>query len=394
MVKNEALSLVEWIAYHQAIGVNNFIIANNESSDNTLELIQCLQKVVNIVVFDFPTPKNERPQIPAFNKMLEDYKNQFDYMMFIDADEFVLPLNENFHINDTIDQLFNADVGALAMNWCNYGSNGQIFRENGLVISRFDRHAPISMLENHHYKTLFRTDSVNRFVNPHHLELKKGIYINGKKELLKNYEGRHGLSESVVWDNIRINHYVVKSLQEYFVGKASRGNGSTVRPVDRKSYFLGYDRNEIHETMPRMLVDRTYKKIYEILIRLKRLTSISGLESYFGEYIKEFEKIHYHIDRPDNFNKLQAEQTGLQLWAVSPLGLPLNLRVEHSNGSLYGVYEPNQRRDDVIKALSLNSEYEAVSNLCGFNYLLNLDQDMQLYIDNGISRVRMEIKKA
>lgn len=394
MVKNEAWSLMEWIAYHQAIGVDNFIIANNESSDNTLELIQYLQKVVNIVVFDFPTPENERPQIPAFNKILADYKNQFDYMMFIDLDEFVLPLNENFHINNTIEQLFDANVSALAMNWCNYGSNGQIFRENGLVISRFDKHAHISMPANRHYKTLFRTDSVNRFINPHHVELKNGIYINGKKELLKNYEGRHGLSESVVWDNIRINHYVVKSLQEYFVSKATRGNASTVKPVDRKSYFMSYDRNEIHEIMPRMLVDRTYKTIYEILIRLKQFMPISDLESYFGEYTKEFEKIHYHIDRLANFNELQVRQTSLRLWAVSPLGLPLNLRVEHSNGSLYGVYEPNQRRDDVIKALSLNSEYEVVSNLCGFNYILDLDQDTWLYIDNGISKVRMEIKNA
>lgn len=392
MVKNEALSLVEWISYHQAVGIDNFIIANNESSDNTLDLIKCLQKVVNIIVFDFPTPMNERPQIPAFNKMLSDYKNKFDYMMFIDLDEFVLPINENLNIDDTIRQLFDSNVGALAMNWCNYGSNGQIFRENGLVISRFDKHAPISMLANHHYKTLFRTDSVSKFINPHHVELKKGVYINGKKEVLETYEGKQGLSKSVIWDNVRINHYVVKSLQEYFISKATRGNASTIKPVDRKSYFLSYDRNEVHEVTPPRLINKTYKKIYETIVQLKEFVSTSDIENYFGEYIEEFKKIHYHVDKFSSAGK--QKQIDFQLWAVSSLGLPLKLRVEKPNGVLCGMYEPNQQRDDVIQVLSLNSDYDAVSNMCGFKYSLSLDLGMEFFIDNGISKIRIEVENA
>ena len=73
MMKNEADSLIEWICYHLAIGVDSFIVANNESSDATVEILELLSEFCNLEYFNFETPKSSRPQLPAFNYMLDKY---------------------------------------------------------------------------------------------------------------------------------------------------------------------------------------------------------------------------------------------------------------------------------------------------------------------------------
>lgn len=78
MMKNEADSLIEWICYHLAIGVDSFIVANNESSDATEEILKLLSDFCNLEYFEFKTPPSSRPQLPAFNHMLEKYKKQHD----------------------------------------------------------------------------------------------------------------------------------------------------------------------------------------------------------------------------------------------------------------------------------------------------------------------------
>lgn len=43
-VRNEELYLLEWIAFHKALGVNHFIIVNNGSDDGTEQLLKKLGK--------------------------------------------------------------------------------------------------------------------------------------------------------------------------------------------------------------------------------------------------------------------------------------------------------------------------------------------------------------
>ncbi len=41
------------------------------------------------------------------------------------------------------------------------------------------------------------------------------------------------MSESVCWDGARINHYLVKSVEEFVLGKARRGSAAT--PIIKSS---------------------------------------------------------------------------------------------------------------------------------------------------------------
>nr|EHW1654801.1 glycosyltransferase family 2 protein [Escherichia coli] len=61
MMKNEADALIEWVCYHLAIGIDSFIVANNESTDSTEEILKLLSEFCDLKYFNFETPKNTRP---------------------------------------------------------------------------------------------------------------------------------------------------------------------------------------------------------------------------------------------------------------------------------------------------------------------------------------------
>src|SRR5690606_10288042 len=65
-----------------------------------------------------------------------------------------------------------------------------------------------------------------------------------------------GLSSRVIWTNARLNHYVVKSHQEFFEKKALRGRATIAGQHRSESYFRGHDRNEVHEAFPDHLLER------------------------------------------------------------------------------------------------------------------------------------------
>ncbi len=44
IIKDEVNSLLEWISYHKVIGVDGFIIADNDSKDGSREILNTLSK--------------------------------------------------------------------------------------------------------------------------------------------------------------------------------------------------------------------------------------------------------------------------------------------------------------------------------------------------------------
>ncbi len=372
MMKNEADALIEWVCYHLAIGIDSFIVANNESTDSTEEILKLLSEFCDLKYFNFETPKNTRPQLPAFNYMLNEYKHKHNLMAFIDADEFLYPMDGQEKINKIIHDIFlDQDVGALAINWCNYGSGGAIFKEDGLVVERFIQHSKNEFPANHHYKTIFRAKDVSRFINPHHVDTsKRYIHCDGS-DLVNHPEHGVGLSKTVKWDRLRINHYVIKSLQEYFVGKALRGNASTQKPVDRKSYFLSYDRNDLIEKINDSVIVNTYLKISELIsFSINKFGStpvyLQQLESYIAA------NSYFHIDVLD--------ENIFSGWAINKFSFDYELVINQTDGEKR--FPPNINRPDVVKTILGTSDESRM--LCGFTYKVEKKNLKSIKITNGI----------
>jgi glycosyltransferase involved in cell wall biosynthesis len=244
--KNEYEFVLEWLAFHRVIGFDHFIIADNESDDGTHELLTKLAGLGLVTVFDFPTSGARKPQLPAYSHILGARPRDIDVLAFIDADEFILPMGGADSLLPLMEQLFAPkDVSAVALNWATFGSSGHLFTEKGLVIERFTKSAVQTFGINHHYKSIVRPDRVECFENPHHARLWWGRYVNtrGHDVVLHPKHGA-GLSAEVVWADARVNHYAVKSVEEFVLGKSRKGSASLAGRVKHKTYFDLHDRND------------------------------------------------------------------------------------------------------------------------------------------------------
>lgn len=293
IVKNEIDALLEWIAFHRVLGVSGFIIADNGSNDGSRELLGSLAKLGVVSVFDHPTVGQQKPQLPAYDKILRSCPRDVDLLAFIDADEFLLPLESN-DLLSVVTQWFTDDsVSAVGLNWSNFGSNGETFAGEGLVIERFTQRAPLHFNVNHNFKSIVRPARVEHFFNPHFANLRYGRYIDANgKDLVLHAKHGNGVSAEVCWNGVRVNHYAVKSLEEFLLGKHLRGSAATANRVKHKAYFQAHDRNDEGCTLAAAFASRVKAEMAKLSEQLSALPTEKKEpeNSWFATSIKKLMK--------------------------------------------------------------------------------------------------------
>ena len=256
--KNEVEYILEWIAYHRAvIGINDFIIADNASNDGTTQLLEALDSAKQIKRIFFPRESETKgPQIPAYNYIIKNFGSSYDYFLFIDADEFLVN-NTGHSLTKTIQNLeSNSDFGGLALNWRIFGSSGNTYRQDGLVIEKFYRASRKSEGVNRHVKALVSTSSV-KHMHIHNADLVKDKFFYNEKfeyatfsnnpngEDLCNGNNTSPFTKDINNSVIYVAHFAVKSKAEHFFKKASRGSAGGLSSREKGlKYFDGHDLNQ------------------------------------------------------------------------------------------------------------------------------------------------------
>ena len=270
--RNEHPYVLEWIAHHRALGVESFYIADNVSDDGTSELLQALHNLGVIRRIPFASTPGQAPQLPAYAELLGVHAKDEDWVAVIDADEFIVPTGEARSVAEVLAPLAaQVDVGAVVLNWAVYGSGWRLNHSAGLVCERFTRRAHASFGANHHYKTLLRRAAfASVHSNPHHFQLQPGwrcLHTDGSEVTAHPRHGL-GLSERVVWDGLRLNHYIVKSREEFETRKGRNGSAATVGRVKGAAYFEAHDRNDTGDRLRADLVTATRAELHRLEGRL------------------------------------------------------------------------------------------------------------------------------
>ena len=168
----------------------------------------------------------------------------------------------------------------MAVNWALYGSAGQTAAEPGLVIERFAQRAAAALPAHRHYKTILRPAAFAALHDtPHLFRLHPGfITVHADGSLLQPVPGprRFGMSRAVPWVPLRLNHYAVKSREEFFGRKQPRGRATG---PDRRGagFFARHDRNDEADPMHPALVQATLDGMQEIRAQLA-VTGWDGAE--------------------------------------------------------------------------------------------------------------------
>ena len=248
IIKNEGNYIKEWVDYHRLIGVDIFYIFDNESTDNTYEI---LKPYIDEGIVQYRLIKGKGRQMDAYNITINKERKKCKYIAFIDADEFI-HLDDGINLLDKIDETFvkNSDCGAVALNWLLFGSSNLKEKTNEPVIKRFLYHSEPDFVENKHIKSVVNPRVVMDFRNPHFPLYKKGYYaynLNGNKVFGPFNEDLADLS-------VRINHYFTKSEEEFMI---KRNRGFADQPGTRDLEEFNYmNHNEIFDDSMLKYVDK------------------------------------------------------------------------------------------------------------------------------------------
>lgn len=258
IVKNEIDAIEEWIAYHRLLGADHFLMADNGSTDGTREYLLALSDMPWLTLLDVVTPPERPPQLIAYERLAAECPSSIPLLAFIDADEFILPMptDEQCHagLRAQMDTWLNRrfsdpDVSAVVMNWATFGSSGQRFKKEGLVIERFQQRSKETFIPNLHYKAIVKRDALVRMESPHQPVLSYGELVNASGETFDYYVSasrqlRKGLSKNLLWQGARVNHYIVKSVEEFVLKKSPRGSATQLGREKKAEYFESLDKND------------------------------------------------------------------------------------------------------------------------------------------------------
>ena len=243
VVRDEAPYLAEWIEFHKLQGVEHFYLYENESKDETADVIDLY--VLAGVATHIPWP-GTKIQLPAYQHCLDTYGEDNKWIAFLDCDEFLYAKHLSLP-NFLADPLFSEPaIGGVAARWRLFGSNGLVDQTDDLVINRFVSRA---RYPDKHVKSIVRPSS-GAFTgkNPHSFRFPQGRYAvdeHGNK-LSEEY----GIMLGQTADRISINHYHTKSRAEYMKRKKNPDPGSGVIHSSRRleEMFAAHDLNDIEDT--------------------------------------------------------------------------------------------------------------------------------------------------
>lgn len=273
-VRDEAPYLLEWIAHHRALGVSLFLLGDNGGTDETSELLERLAQANEIVRVDWRSAKYFQL---AFNaQAIAVARDYVDGLFLIDVDEFLRPMNPAGSLLEACEPWLRDDtVSAVALNWAIFGSSGHRTQADEAVTERFTRRAEQDFPVNRHTKAFVKPSRASGpSGNAHALDITGGRYIasGGADVVWDTTTAKSGISESVAWERLRIDHFVVKSVEEF---ERKRARGCADHPFSEAQraapeYFAGHDRNEVLDPMPPELVRRMKAARAEIEAALAR----------------------------------------------------------------------------------------------------------------------------
>jgi hypothetical protein len=241
VMRNEGPYILEWVAHHFALGIDDLLIFTNFCTDNTDRILDRLEVLMPHRIKHQPNPKVMFPDRGMWHIMALRYAGHFgryraaDWLYVTDADEF---LNLKREIT-TLDDLFAATGPADAISFTSvaFNSNGHRSANAAPVTGRFTQTthdfqaaAKAKTPAITAVKTLYRNSVVGprRPHRPVTKEFSKSgaKWINGAGQPMPT--GWTDSDSKAIEGNgtrtyAQVNHYAIKSAAEFLL-KVDRGD--------------------------------------------------------------------------------------------------------------------------------------------------------------------------
>lgn len=274
-MKNEGPYILEWIAYHRAIGFDNFLIYTNACEDGTVEVLDRLQAMGILTHESNDDWSGQSPQQHALNNAVEHpLLTNAEWIAHFDVDEFV-----NIHAGDgTLPALFEAmpEATNITLTWRLMGNAGVQEMTDDLVIDQFRMGAPKFCPKPHNswgFKTLYKNLGAYEKLSCHRPNKLKGDFreqvrwFNGSGDQMHGKildNGWRSNEHSIGYDLVQLNHYALRSAEGFLV-KRQRGRALHVDQSIGTSYWVRMDFNSYPDNSILRNLERTREEYDRLL---------------------------------------------------------------------------------------------------------------------------------
>ena len=283
--QNEAAFLQEWIEFHRLVGVEHFFLYDNLSDDDSGKVLAPYCQAGTVTLIPWNVSFEEFAQARAYNDCLQRFGAKFRWLAMLDVDEFLF--SPESPCLPAVLQDYE-DCPGIVVNWQVYGTSGHVRDPGGLVTEHFLRRAPTQWVRNRRVKSIINPARTTSILNPHFAEYVSGTFaVNENREpvrvsLRSKASGRRWAHlaqrarnrfcrdlvrfvpkapvDPYLWSTtslrrvsvsrLRINHYVIKSVEQYVTKKRRHripDEEWTGLRVQNDVRFRYHDRNDVYD---------------------------------------------------------------------------------------------------------------------------------------------------
>ena len=227
VMKDELPNLEEWLDFHRGVGVEHFYLYDNGSTDGTHGFIKD-QESSDISYFNTDM---DMCQLACYYNALTAFNDQSQWMAFIDLDEFLFSPK-----GDLCEELkkFEGTAPGIAVNEVFFGSNGHETRPEGGVLKNYTKRR--KEVDKHIKSICQPRYTLCPAGNPHSFYYTQGMALD------ENHQNSPGpFRYPGTADTFRVNHYWVKSKEEY-ERKLTRGRADVPSRDPKFRYTTGIGR--------------------------------------------------------------------------------------------------------------------------------------------------------
>jgi hypothetical protein len=320
-MKNEGPFILEWLAWHRAIGVQDFLIYTNDCTDGTDTMLDLLQAKGLVQHRQNPfRAMNLKPQHAAL-QAAEDEPLMRDcaWGICMDVDEYI-----NIKLGDgRLPTLYAAMQAALpganmiALTWRLFGNAEVHAFADTPIVAQFPRCAPELVRKPHQawgFKTLFRNIDIFKKLGVHR---PKGLvpdlwdrvrWLNGSGRPLPRAMFRNSwrsTTETYGYDWVQLNHYAVRSAESFLV-KRDRGR---VNHVDRDQGLNYWFRMNHNAEEDQSLIAR----LPMLRAELDRLTADPDIAAAHAASVAAHRAKIAELRATESYARFYAELTGARM---------------------------------------------------------------------------------
>jgi len=275
--RNEYEYILEWLAWHQLAGFRKFYICDNSSDDQTTALLEALSDL-GLITLIYQPILEEQVQLVAYRRISEMAINEVESILYIDADEFLV--HDSFVDGSEYRYLANLlgadNVGMVGINWRVFGSSGHKNYDPSPVLQRFTFCCDDYQNSKNGYLKSATKIAYNKYIGSHKADLfepYKRIDISG--DILTNFISfetgipvpveNSGIVQFVASQPLRVNHYVIKSKDEYINKKSKRGHAMRgIHHHTGEAYFKHHDFSNAEFIVPQFKLAKLETQITKL----------------------------------------------------------------------------------------------------------------------------------